>query len=602
MSLPPISYRALPALLALSALLGAPACGGGGGGGGGTRAGGGANGGATGGAGVLAIEAPGDHVVSEEATLTVPIVVRADPHVADPVRVFVTDLPPGARFDAAARTVTFRPDFIQGGARWTPEVLVRQGALATTARFSIEVLDTVAPPAPTVAATADGGDHLRLTLSQRTDAFLDSTGRAGRAFEARVVVPKAASALDRRAVRVYLHGFGGTPHTGGQGREFAIYPHDPENTYWWGYAERLPGAQATQGGVPPYTLRRVLRLVEWVLATYPGADPERVYAVGGSMGGAGAVNLGLLFARHFAYVEGTIGQTIAKNHRPSRVTQLTGLWGAPSLALADAEAGRESGLSAWDRQDATRALRDEAEARDQFVFTKHGKDDDTIHFGAVTHLSPATGASFYEALQAFRVGHTVVWDEGAHGPADPVLGAGWWDGGLERVHDAVTFLRRDRPFPAFTRSSLDDDPGDGAGNGRRAWNAERGYAGVLGTAGDTGWTGAIAGARNRHLRWDARAIAESTDRLEMPLCVKSGGGSPAPRAGYPTIGDRVGGTLPATVDVTIRRTHAFRPAPGEAVRWTYGAQSGTAQADQDGAVTVERLAIDTAWTTLVLER
>ncbi len=47
-----------------------------------------------------------------------------------------------------------------------------------------------------------------------------------------------------------------------------------------------------------------------------------------------------------------------------------------------------------------------------------------IHFGAVVTPSSLTQKSLYQALAAARPGHEAVWDEGAHGPADPVLGDG----------------------------------------------------------------------------------------------------------------------------------------------------------------------------------
>jgi hypothetical protein len=103
----------------------------------------------------------------------------------------------------------------------------------------------------------------------------------------------------------------------------------------------------------------VLRLLEWVLSTYPSADPERVYLEGISMGGAGAMTLGLLHARHFCHVQAFYGQAIPRNHRPSRLAQLSGLWGAPAAGLDDGE-----GLAAWDRMDLTRVIAELPEARD----------------------------------------------------------------------------------------------------------------------------------------------------------------------------------------------------------------------------------------------
>jgi hypothetical protein len=65
-------------------------------------------------------------------------------------------------------------------------------------------------------------------------------------------------------------------------------------------------------------------------------------------------------------------------------------------------------MGVWDWQDLTRALKESTEARDQFIFTKHSKDDDVIHFGAVVQASPLTQLSFHQALPATRPGFYAV--------------------------------------------------------------------------------------------------------------------------------------------------------------------------------------------------
>ncbi len=530
---------------------------------------------------------PGRPAVDEEEALDLGLVV-ADLD-DDPVRVFVSGLPPGAVFDEAARRLRFTPDFTQGGRVWTVHVSATDGEDEARLDFELEVRDSIAPAWPRVVESDARPDHLRLLLEQTTDDYLDPPERAGRTIRARVVIPASASAESPHAIRVFLHGFGGSPFDGGLGDQFRIYPHDPDNTYWWGYA--------TGGEAPPHTARRVLHLLDWVRRHYPGADAERAYVSGSSMGGAGAFVLGLLWSRHFAAVDSSLGQAIALNHRPSRRRQLAGLWGDPDAAL---DAG--GGLSAWERQDLSRALLDEPAARDQFVFSRHGKDDATIHFGAAVMPSPRTGLSLYEALAASRTAHFVVWDEGGHGPADPRLGASWWDDGWDRIHDPVTFLRRDRAHVAFGDSSADDDPGDGSGNGRRDFHPERGYAGEVDVVGDTGWTGDRAGARGRYLRWDARALEDTPERFRVPLRAAV---DPSGRPGVgddPPSGDTWLGPLPILADVTPRRVHGFRCLPDEPIEWSYGALGGTVRAGPDGTVTVPRLPIGRDWEVLSLVR
>ena len=308
------------------------------------------------------------------------------------------------------------------------------------------------------------------------------------------------------------------------------------------------------------------------------------------MGGAGAATFGLLRARHVAWVSATYGQWIPRNHRPSRLQQLSGLWGSPQANLG----------GVWDRMDLTRVLAESSEARDQALFLRHGKDDPIIHFGAVVHPSPRTGRSVYQALQHHRVGHVAVWDEGGHVREDPRLPAGWWSAGWNPIFDGTSSLRRDASFPAFSACSLDRDPGDGLGDGR-PWDADAGYSGDPNVADDTGWTGQRAGARNRFCRWDATQAVDTLDQWSMPLRLASSGNGAASVAGDPTLGD----TLPAssaTVDVTPRRVQAFRCAPGEVVRWSFAGQSGSVTADLDGAVTVPGLTLTAQWETLTLSR
>ncbi len=483
------------------------------------------------------------------STRTEAVVALATKGVA---RFDVEGLPPGARFDYAKAAVLFRPDFTQSGP-YDVTVTGHAPGFTKTVHVRIDVRDTFAPPSPVVVSTTPGAGYSRLLVRQSTDGVLDPPARAGRTFDAIVVVPTSATVTDRAPVLVAQRGLGGAPNASATSTtSFRIEPHDPNNTYWWGQSEGTSSPPAA-GKVPEYTARRVLHLVDWLKRSYPAADPDRVFMVGGSMGGAGALTIGLLHARHFAGVEASIAPTVPRNHRPSRIAQLSGLWGAPPRTSAVCG-------TPW----TSRALRDDAEARDQFLFTKHGKDDPTIHFGAVVTRSALTNKSYYATVEDERIGHYAVWDEGAHGPADPVLGAGWWDASWSRVADPKARLVRSKPFPAFSGSTANEDPGDDKGNGSVAFNAESGFAAVLATAGDTGWGGAVAGAMNRFLRWDTTATVDEPNKLAIPLYDVNGPGEIAPRPGYPTTRD-LPGSLPITVDVTLRRVRNFHPMPGERV-------------------------------------
>ena len=532
------------------------------------------------------VDAPPSATVDEETDLSITVPARG-------IRVFsVQGLPPGAAFDATTGVLAFRPDFTQSGHYDVAVTGYAGGPPATftkTVQFAIDVRDSVTPPAPTVIADVARTGYHELTLRQVTDTFLDSPTNAGRTFDAKLAVPDALTDVGSAPVQLWFHGFGGAPAVNANSY-FMIAPHDPDNTYWYGYGDA--GPSPTSGTVQPYTARRAMHLLAWVMHTYPQTDPNRVFTGGDSMGGAGAMTIGMLHARHFAGILSTIGQTVPRLHHVDRLAQLTTHWGSPDANVD----------GVWDRLDLTRLLRESPEARNQFVSTKHGKDDRTILFRAVVTASPLTGASFYATLESEHVGHLSLWDEGGHGTPDPVLGAGWYDAGWSRMFDPRSRLRRDLPFPAFTRSSANDDPGGDQGNGLVPWTELGGFAGNEATGGDTGWSGAIAGALNRFLRWDVAGTEVTRDRLTLPLYVVTSPGEASPKVGYPTKRDLYTGPLPITVDVTPRRTGEFAPLAGELVRWHFGGASGTVLTNADGSVTVPALPLGTQTTQLELER
>ena len=532
----------------------------------------------------------------DEEVLFETTIDAADPD-GDLVRLYVFGLPPGAHWSPESRRLHFRPDFIQGGTEWTLNVLATDGVHTTQASTVIHVNNTIQPPEPILVSQEDKGSYIGLTFDQVTDDFLDSPGYAGRTFTARIQVPTAATESDPMPVRVSLHGLGGSASSTGASNEFRIRPHDPMNTYWWGYSDSLPNGQTNAGVVHNYTQRRVLHLLEWLLDNYPAADKRRVYVSGSSMGGAGALKLGYLYGRHFAWVDSTIGQTIARNHRPYRITTLDDFWGTPQDDLVDS-----TGFPVWDQLDMTRALLENPEARNQAVRTKHGKDDATIHFGAVVQASPLTGFSFFEVLQHEAIGHYVIWDEGGHGSSDPVLGSSWWDNGWSPIADPITYYRSNTAFPAFSNASVDNNPGDGEGNGNQSWDDSAGYAGMVSVAGDTGWNGDIAGTRNRFLRWDTNDITDSFEEFGISLWVLNGAGDAATLQGYPTSGDQLDGELPVRVDVTLRRVQNFQLVPDELVYWRFDDASGAVNANLDGSVTVPNLPINLTQRRLVLTR
>jgi hypothetical protein len=292
-----------------------------------------------------------------------------------------------------------------------------------------------------------------------------------------------------------------------------------------------------------------------------------------------------------------LGQHIPRNHRPARIRTLSKFYGPPGPLALDADE-----FSIWDDLDVTRHFLLHPESREPFVTTRHGKDDSTINFGAAVQPSPATGLSFYGALSALRVGHASIWDEGGHGVRDPLLPSHWWGPSWDLTTDRTSRVALNLAHVAFSNASHNPDPGSMTARDGATWDPEAGFAGNVKVAGDTHWAGAIAGALNRGLRWKSSEIFDEVAQFSVPLRLLDGDGGAPPAAGYPCTGRRLCANLPVRVDVTLRRTQAFRLAANERFIWRSGQQSGEGRANELGEVTVAGVEVSTSWEPLRIRR
>lgn len=509
-----------------------------------------------------------DLVMDEETqlTLTVP--------GGEGARVFVEGAPAGSVFDEPSRALHLAPDFTQSG-EYVIRVDVVEGAAETSESFTLTVRDTIQPPDPVVTGEMEIWGARILHLELTSDDFLDPPGLAGRTFEANVVVPDAASAENLLPVSIGLHGSGGSPGTGGGGRErFSIAPSEPYVSWWTGQHASAPEEASAGDVVANTSQRRILHLLDWLTRTHPGVDRERVTVSGTSMGGSGAVFFAIRYGYHLAAVSSALGMTALPLASEGKRRSMESHWGPASLDLRD-----DRGMSIWERYDLTRALADDPWVRDVFFTTDSGVTDGIVTFHHITSPSPLTAESWAEAARRLRVGHRIVWDQRGHQTNEGGF-VGRWAGSLP----AESELRRDRPFPAFGRSSIDDDP--------PTWDEAAGEF----TGGDP------RGARNRYLAWVTADAVDARARLELPLFVRTEPPAEPYADGYPDVGDGYPGPLPITADVTPRRVRNFRCLPGESVRWSFGELSGEVEADADGAVTVPALPLGAEPVPLILTR
>ena len=547
---------------------------------------------------------PGPKSFDEEQAYTIDVIAKAS------ARVFVSGMPPGMHWDEVNRRFDFRPDFIQGGKSWTITMEAVDGVETAIETFTVTINNNIQPPWPKFVSQKDKSGLTNATgvtiysVTQTTDDFLDSRGHAGRSFEANLTVPKQSSATNPMAVGIGLHASGGKPGTVGEHGLFGIAPDDPVDNWWSGYNDQMPlepgeTIESVGGTIPNYTQRRVMHLLSYLLNgcpglvtegvnACPGADPERISVFGQSMGGTGSLFLAINYARHFAEIGSRVGGTTPHFLSPGHQTQLTSFWGEKGSGLPT-----DRGINVWHQYDASRAVRNNKDFRNLHFRTISGKNDSTISFHAMVGLSPVTGRSFFTLLQDEKIGHFNVWDQRDHGTNEPGLSNVWWSQ-MGPLHETISFLSRNLAFPAFSKSSIDDDAGEPDGLG--------------------GYTGALRGARNRYLRWDSANIIDTRSQLIMPIKVDiDTTGDTPPAAGYPALKNEYYGPLPITAHVTIRRIQQFQVLPGEEIHWRYGegdeSQTGTVYANADGSVTVSGdlktapgLEMATSFTPLVLTR
>jgi hypothetical protein len=130
---------------------------------------------------------------------------------------------------------------------------------------------------------------------------------------------------------------------------------------------------------------------------------------------------------------------------------------------------------------------------------------------------------------------------------------------------AWTEVRKSDVLPVFTHASSDTPS---------PWPDDRATA--------------VPGQINAFFRWGKGSVSAQT--LSIALSVTD-----APSLHFKT---------PAcvTADVTLRRTGAFRPRPGETLSWSYGNEKGTLRVAPDGLVTLKALRMTAAPQTLVVSR
>ena len=367
----------------------------------------------------------------------------------------------------------------------------------------------------------------------------------GKPFDYLVALPPKVA--QPAPVGIHLHCWGGSLNGGygwwynaEKGHMFLATNQIPYD-WWTGYHElfwegpRRP-ERWRSGVVRPYTQRRLLAFLDWMTSRWQ-IDLTRTHVAGSSMGGSGSLMLAIRYPEQIAWGVSWVGV-----HTPLLSPQFRSsyarVYGEPEWGVRF-----EDGTPVWDYFDDAWYLRNRPEKEIGLLIFSNGKNDRGIGWRQAVR--------FYEALQETKRPHVFVWGQGGHG---------------QRARMPVTLrervlpidVRTDQSLPAFSRCSLDDDPGNG--------EPEDGDA---------------EGQVNLYLYWQTEDIVDQPDRWAITVLL-----SPkAPRA-------------ECTVDVTPRRLQRFRLRPNRRYRWTNTpltdhtvVQSGVITAGRFGLVTLPQVRV-----------
>lgn len=302
-----------------------------------------------------------------------------------------------------------------------------------------------------------------------------------------------------------------------------------------------------QGVVRPYSQTRLLSFLDW-LATCHEIDLKRTHVAGNSMGGSGSPMLAIRHPERIAWATSWVGV-----HTPARSPNFAGSY-EQVYGKRDWNVRFEDGTRVWEYFDDAAYLRAHPEREIGLICFSNGKNDGGIGW--------PQAAEFFRALQETRRPHVFVWGQSGHGQRARLP--------ISLEDRAMPMdLRTDQSQPAFTRGSLDDEPGNGDPS-----------------------DGDPEGQANLYLAWETGDVVDQADRWEMTVFLVPA----APKD-------------ECTVDVTPRRVQQFRLKPGQEVRWSNIAltdgrivQSGKATADGHALVTLPQARVGKGKNRLQIEK
>ncbi len=388
-----------------------------------------------------------------------------------------------------------------------------------------------------------------------------------------------------------LHGWGGSMHGGGfwvNAHKGTIMVSTNQLPYdWWtGYHEFTNTFRSwAEGAVHDYTQTRLLSFVDWVDTKWP-VDETRVSVGGGSMGGSGTTNLAVHHGKRIAWAAGSVGVHIPDSS-PQFTSSYIHCYGQVKWRLPFEDAG----VSAFNYFSNEWYVLNHPTAEIGLVCFSNGKNDGQIGWPQAVR--------FWRAMQKARQPHVFKWGMGGHGEGVRVPTRR-----IGRRGKEVIDCRTDRTLPAFTRCSLDGDPGKAIAKPRKQYEKEKAEVKAWNKAHPDRkdrryydrYDGDTHGMSNGYLYWDTsdENVIDEPGRWSLIVWLTDDAPQDA-----------------CTVDVTPRRCQKFKPEPGEGFQWTNFQKdgeewtpvgSGTATADKWGLVTLEKVEVKKAHNKIVIER
>jgi pimeloyl-ACP methyl ester carboxylesterase len=385
-----------------------------------------------------------------------------------------------------------------------------------------------AQPAPVLQNTDLSGELWAHWVGNRATPFQPALHRhASQGFNFRF---DPGIAPEPRGLLVRLHSAGQTYAIGWPHRNevptdvdiLSLSDSDPAAgfTLWLGTHDAFPSSSTGAQVVNLFTIQRVKWTLDWMTDRLgSGHDPERVYAVGGSMGAMGTFYLATEYPDRFAAIlcrNGNFDLRAPDINNASFVQSLLGTY-SQNLPVAPGLATQNIGI--FDRTNAS-ALSQMFPAVDGPVFrTINGRNDTTVGWQSAVTLYEALASIYYPG------GH--YFDTRRHSPF------GHWAGMEQELLKRTLATRRDRPSLHFGGLSINDEAG-------------------MGDPGD----GDAIGTLNGTIEYDPETAISDPDFCEFEVYLRSEGAlDDAP-------------VTDAQVSLTPRRTGPFTLSAGDTVLFT----------------------------------